>query len=988
MKYLEKLTISNIRRFSENVEIEIGKGATIFLAPNGTGKTAIFEAIELALTGKVKRLLYPKEALIRDGCTESNIRLDFDDNKFCSAVLKKGMEPVLAGNHNEIFGSIQSADQPFLLQLTHFLNQRSDSWFVQSHGETAGSQLEHLSIGREASEVIKLIPSAKKAAGNMLVEAQREFDEISIRLSEWQQLLEKRRSGGGIELSSTLVASATLLERLNAIAIQIKDQLPGESDDLLTLKVYAGKLASMSEQIRDRFNRDAISLESLSILIQDFNSLQELLSVARERLAVSRQAKSSIETAKLGIQQQLAQHVASIQQTEASLRKAQSDNFHKGNLDRVNEELRLINERRPTLELHIDELSQQVTNSEATLTGKVELAALHEALEERLGIAEQEGETINLLVGQLQYWQEYVSYLDHVEQNVLPCLLFYLSELELNLNGLKQNRQVASRNLENAEQSFDTLNRATDNIRSAIGIIITSQDPSQGDCPVCGAEYEPTELQRRMQDALNLLDPNVRVASRLVESSKISLSEIVRKLRVTEDEHVKVTDELDRIGTRMADINDYINRNVLPHFEECLTPEDGEVRIADLITSYTENKKALEVKQLELTAKPSAAEISQLRESRLVLNERLLNAINELNQTAVRVTDLTASQQSFTVLVSELGNLDDLNERIMTIESRLNTLRLGEEHLRLQLNLRQNEVDLTDEEITRQEITISELSTRVSEKRTVWLQNGLAGEPSETSLSTAREALRINIERWTNNVIKIDDIQTELTRWQVMEDHLKTESEIVTFRAGIDEQTFGIQLGEEVGHRKLKLESITQKIKALGAFANHLEGELRDVHERIRSINPLWQKLLKRIVVDPRFGETTLDNYNKNRKQHANVHVKLNGSDIFVSEVASEAQITDLQLTFLLAMAQKHQWSPWRGLLLDDPTQHHDLVHASAVFDLLRDYIAEHEFQVLLATHDTVQARFFMRKLENDGIPVKLYTLYAEDGGVKARISS
>jgi ABC-type lipoprotein export system ATPase subunit len=60
------------------------------------------------------------------------------------------------------------------------------------------------------------------------------------------------------------------------------------------------------------------------------------------------------------------------------------------------------------------------------------------------------------------------------------------------------------------------------------------------------------------------------------------------------------------------------------------------------------------------------------------------------------------------------------------------------------------------------------------------------------------------------------------------------------------------------------------------------------------------------------------------------------------------------------------------------------LVHASAVFDLLRDYIADYSFQVVIATHDALQARFFMRKLENDGIASRLWTLKPTDAGVNA----
>ena len=141
---------------------------------------------------------------------------------------------------------------------------------------------------------------------------------------------------------------------------------------------------------------------------------------------------------------------------------------------------------------------------------------------------------------------------------------------------------------------------------------------------------------------------------------------------------------------------------------------------------------------------------------------------------------------------------------------------------------------------------------------------------------------------------------------------------------------------------------------------------------------------MKRIVADPRFAETALNTYPWRYKPHAAVEIKLHDQKVNVMDVASEAQITDLQLTFLLSMASTYSWTPWKALLLDDPTQHHDLVHAANVFDLLRDYIVDQNFQIILGTHDTVQARFFQRKLQNDGIPVKVWNLTASESGVTA----
>ncbi|WP_312934171.1 ATP-binding protein [Pseudomonas sp.] len=50
MSKLESITLTNLRKFGPNVTIELSPGATILLAPNGTGKTTVFEAIELGLT--------------------------------------------------------------------------------------------------------------------------------------------------------------------------------------------------------------------------------------------------------------------------------------------------------------------------------------------------------------------------------------------------------------------------------------------------------------------------------------------------------------------------------------------------------------------------------------------------------------------------------------------------------------------------------------------------------------------------------------------------------------------------------------------------------------------------------------------------------------------------------------------------------------------------------------------------------------------------
>tara|TARA_R110002126_G_scaffold188841_1_gene337195 strand:+ start:835 stop:1005 length:171 start_codon:yes stop_codon:yes gene_type:complete len=52
---------------------------------------------------------------------------------------------------------------------------------------------------------------------------------------------------------------------------------------------------------------------------------------------------------------------------------------------------------------------------------------------------------------------------------------------------------------------------------------------------------------------------------------------------------------------------------------------------------------------------------------------------------------------------------------------------------------------------------------------------------------------------------------------------------------------------------------------------------------------------------------------------------------------------------------------------------------------LLRDFIVEGGFQLILTTHDKVQANFLRRKLENDGVAVTMCHLIATDEGVTSK---
>lgn len=63
-------------------------------------------------------------------------------------------------------------------------------------------------------------------------------------------------------------------------------------------------------------------------------------------------------------------------------------------------------------------------------------------------------------------------------------------------------------------------------------------------------------------------------------------------------------------------------------------------------------------------------------------------------------------------------------------------------------------------------------------------------------------------------------------------------------------------------------------------------------------------------------------------------------------------------------------------------------MHAVSVFGLLRDYIMDHGFQIVIATRVSLQTRYFMRNRQNDGIKARLWSLAPTPDGVIASEST
>lgn len=87
----------------------------------------------------------------------------------------------------------------------------------------------------------------------------------------------------------------------------------------------------------------------------------------------------------------------------------------------------------------------------------------------------------------------------------------------------------------------------------------------------------------------------------------------------------------------------------------------------------------------------------------------------------------------------------------------------------------------------------------------------------------------------------------------------------------------------------------------------------------------------------------------------------------------SSGENGDVPITSMKDFA--YPWSRWRGLVLDDPLQHNDTIHAAAFADFVCNLVASRGYQVLLSTHDRAQAEFLRRKMTSRNLPCAVLNL-------------
>ncbi|GLZ27721.1 chromosome segregation protein SMC [Stutzerimonas xanthomarina] len=987
MSKLNSITLSNLRKFGAGVEIELSPGATIVLAPNGTGKTTLFEAIEFGLTGRIARLHDDIKHVIRDDEEFAQVSLNFADFTATSKITAAG-NVSQEGDLTTLFPGIPENDLPFLLRLTHLLDQRENEWIVKADEKDAGSQLAKLPIGREGSRVGATLPSVRRSLTEQKNREQQGLIDLEKELGEWNRLIQERdiAAAGAI---GALRPQEHLAKAISEAAVQTQslDQIP---PGLLSEPVNQDTLALAQSALLDILRIKVERVQALIVGLAEADGLVESFSAVRSRLdALNTQLASANET--LDSHSKIrTENATLLQEHQTNIQLAQQE------LVSVGQALeRLVNEAGARQQ--VDHRNQALTEvATAVRNAEEQCAALQEKHERNLQIRNQHTQLDNQFQSldqtekQLREGQRLVIEWEATEERLnenrkeSDLLEEVLAHLGAELAEKRAAQEACKAAEDAARVHYQALSSSADAIRQAVASIAEHLPPEQESCPLCLHPHGAAELQDRVAKALQAINPSLTSADQRLKAALEALAasdaEVATALEAVGDCQAKLAalDDIRQVLEReivQFRIDPILASDSVPLAKESLRVQlDG---ISSSRKSLINRRAGLEplVAQEVFEQALHAYEIAvaALDQARVQHSE----ALTRLDQAVATLSALTTGTPIGRTLEELTVQKNQLDDRITELNGKVNTVQSALDAQQSQLLELRSAVRTIEEAIRYAQSQLASL-------RASWQGLGLVGDPLAEAAQARASTLRSTLVDLERNLRLLENLGVEISAWAKLNESQLAQRLIDAQRLDRSEESFFAYLNDRIAFATGQLADLTKLSDAMDALDAFLKKEIGNVQKHVSKVVPRWQALLKRVVRETRFHEASLKFFTHYNKERAEVSVPLGNKSAPVPDVASEAQLTDLQLTFLLSMAMSHQWSPWKALLLDDPTQHHDLVHASAVFDVLRDYIVDHGFQVVIATHDALQARYFLRKLQNDGIDAKIWTLVPTEHGVTA----
>lgn len=1003
--YLSGVRIEDFRSLGKSdVSLHPGPGVVLLVGPNGLGKSSWFEAIEMALVGEIRRWQeppidnIPRTAQVRKGALHEmwSIELRFQDQKNgqSKVVSRNGPSPLDGTSVDDVISnilalrpeawSLNRSNLSSFLYATHILAQSTRlRFFSKERRKRWDDVLRQVSgFARMLQACDNVGQGTKRAFTELVYERQNQLSAAEEALGVWQhelELLDAAESRRASRLETIDPEKARIALKTEHITIPLPPALSSAKDDAI----------AMISELRGMRDILLTSQSEITARIKGYEALRELPVEVAQVLTLQSEARHQVDAVQAGLdvaETTIARVQAERDELSHALDEARTQ------ADRARNVVEAINLFR-TIESGFNVATEAERKAEATLAGAITSASQVEALlkaaeESRQRRFEWETRRDSLQRRRVEI-DEANRRLERIaqlfrEQNAVEQNLREKTALHEILQSERADIAAEVVALEAKVRISETALRESlvrnDAIKNAIATIAAYLPTDAVSCPVCSQEWKPAgTLSTKAKAAATAFEPN--------------LTSIENELNQAKAEFERLHLTADQIDGKIVESNALLKRLTI----DVSTYSTEIQRLRDFPIFLDHDQTTLETHVQEMAAQLSAEEPALAAASGNQLpsvsdqNTEIIKIREQLRVARIHLADATrnrdqareaksAAKAQASALMDHIHRLDvsvqgTEDDRARYEQTRVNS---DQDVLYKSNQLRDSEHRLaaanTDVNAGRQELVnkrrqLAELDARNVALKARWMQLGLEEPVTSESLERALAVLLTQRQQIEQQREVVERVASALSHWLEDEETNKIRERLIAQAQSNTVVAFTAHkkvLEDEVKRRRMLLDRIKRVREKVDTLSSRLGGDANMLRKRIgEALKEPLGRLLPALVLDPVFHKLHLEIGGSSQRTEVGVPL----GDDQAEHYLSEGQMAGVSLAVLLAMATTFRWSRWPALILDDPTQHNDLIHATNLIEVLRTLVLTEGFQVFMSTHDREFAEFVQKKFKNAMIP-------------------
>ncbi|CAG0961308.1 MAG: AAA family ATPase [Rhizobiaceae bacterium] len=1003
--FLREVHLHDFRTFGEfSLPVPPGPGLTLLVGTNGLGKSSFFDGIEWCLTGRIRRFqdyvgrLSESDYLTRRDAKPGTHRvsLTFSEGEPLIRTLReKPAARALLGllkdpNWTEI------KDIAAYLGFTHFLGQASQQRFTSRDqadqwqalkGPSGIDRLESIRTalrGRATTNAFRRRAEQEEAAVKVAARALEEWQGHAARLAE----LQSRGTAAGAESEAKLDTRLANIERVLPPSYQVPQGFPD--------RLSRVRQAIEAEQRQVAQSRAA--LESLYVICTRYGEASALtdLDGARRSAANTAVATATGQLSEAMLAASQAEQAAAAQ-TQVVARAA-SDHDERVRVRTAITEFAVLDAERQkaqatetALKVERDTCHQDYTTAQGVLTRAQEAQAT-------LSRLDNEQATIQL-------WSARVAALQAQEiaalnqRNAVIAAAAAADSARGQLPELERAAEDARKTQVAAETRLAARRRDASQLAELLSSLAAHIGHDDTTCPVCASSFAPGELQTRARNALAAQD--------------VQLAEEVRALDTLRD---RATAAAQALAEAQAAISAGVEAATAAEAAEAVAAAERGAIAEGLGVSADSDFGSLIADRLAETARARAAHIrdaggsptdvntAQARVDALAatlasLDDRLAAATQRRSrcETALRAIE------DRLVSLAKPWSVDAADAAVEAQGKLLEAARASLEDLILKRAAATNAETAARERLAAAEAERDRVAAAIQDAEAArsaavmaWQRAGMIGDPSSQAVDDRAAALSDRATALSAHFEETNALSRSYEAW-LAQDELRALRALMDEQGGegtadnpvIREQELQSQL--QAARAALQLTNATRD--AVIAYGEHLKSEAESFSTQfLLPLNDLIDAFNRALLSTP--GETVQFNAEHTVERTA-LAMQLRYADPIENAqyktalppqlVLSEGQMAANGFSILCAASTAYRWSRWRALLLDDPLQHNDIIHAAAFVDVMRNLVELEGYQLIMSSHKRDEGEFIARKFDAAGLPCTVVELVgASKDGVRA----